>query len=65
MKKKQKQSISYFVPMIIAVLSVSLYTAFVYSDSLFCKLMSLYLMATVLLPILATWLANLCVVKKK
>ena len=65
MKKKQKQSISYFVPMIIAVLSVSLYTAFVYSDSLFCKLISLYLMATVLLPILATWLANLCVVKKK
>ena len=65
MKKKQKKSISYFVPMIIAVLSVSLYTAFVYSDSLFCKLMSLYLMATVLLPILATWLANLCVVKKK
>ena len=65
MKKKQKQSISYFVPMIIAVLSVSLYTAFVYSDSLFCKLISLYLMATDLLPILATWLANLCVVKKK
>lgn len=65
MKKKQKKSISYFVPMIIAVLSVSLYTAFVYSDSLFCKLISLYLMATVLLPILATWLANLCVVKKK
>ena len=65
MKKKQKKSISYFVPMIIAVLSVSLYIAFVYSDSLFCKLISLYLMATVLLPILATWLANLCVVKKK
>ena len=65
MKKKQKKSISYFVPMIIAVLSVSLYTAFVYLDSLFCKLISLYLMATVLLPILATWLANLCVVKKK
>lgn len=65
MKKKQKKSISYFVPMIIAVLSVTLYTAFVYSDSLFCKLVSLYLMATVLLPILATWLANLCVVKKK
>ena len=65
MKKKQKKSISYFIPMIIAVLSVSLYTAFVYSDSLFCKLISLYLMATVLLPILATWLANLCVVKKK
>ena len=63
--KKQKKEISYFVPMIIAVLSVSLYTAFVYSDSLFCKLMSLYLMATVLLPMLATWLANLCVVKKK
>ena len=65
MKKKQKKSISYFIPMIIAVLSVSLYTAFVYSDSLFCKLISLYLMATVLLPILATWLANLCMVKKK
>ena len=65
MKKKQKKGISYFAPMIIAVLSVSLYTAFVYSDSLFCKLISLYLMATVLLPILATWLANLCVVKKK
>ena len=65
MKKKQNKGISYFIPMIIAVLSVSLYTAFVYSDSLFCKLMSLYLMATVLLPILATWLANLCVVKKK
>ena len=65
MKKKQKKSISYFVPMIIAVLSVTLYTAFVYSDSLFCKLVSLYLMTTVLLPILATWLANLCVVKKK
>ena len=65
MKKKQKKGISYFVPMIIAVLSVSLYIAFVYSDSLFCKLISLYLMATVLLPILATWLANLCVVKKK
>ena len=65
MKKKQKKSIGYFVPMIIAVLSVTLYTAFVYSDSLFCKLVSLYLMATVLLPILATWLANLCVVKKK
>ena len=65
MKKKQKQSISYFVPMIIAVLSVSLYTAFVYSDSLFCKLISLYLMATVLLPILVTWLTNLCMVKKK
>ena len=65
MKKKQKKSISYFVPMIIAVLSVSLYTAFVYSDSLFCKLISLYLMATVLLPILATWLANLCMIKKK
>ena len=65
MKKKQKKGISYFEPMIIAVLSVSLYTAFVYSDSLFCKLISLYLMATVLLPILATWLANLCVVKKK
>lgn len=63
--KKQKKGISYFVPMIIAVLSISLYTAFVYSDSLFCKLISLYLMATVLLPILATWLANLCVVKKK
>ena len=54
MKKKQKQSISYFVPMIIAILSVTLYTAFVYSESLFCKIMSLYLMATVLLPILAT-----------
>ena len=65
MKKKQKKSISYFVPMILAVLSVSLYIAFVYSDSLFCKLISLYLMATVLLPILATWLANLCMVKKK
>ena len=65
MKKKQKKGISYFVPTIIAVLSVSLYTAFVYSDSLFCKLISLYLMATVLLPILATWLANLCMVKKK
>ena len=65
MKKKQKKSISYFIPMIIAVLSVTLYTAFVYSDSLFCKLISLYLMATVLLPILATWLANLCMVKKK
>ena len=65
MKKKQKKGISYFIPMIIAVLSVSLYTAFVYSDSLFCKLISLYLMGTVLLPILATWLANLCVVKKK
>ena len=65
MKKKQKKGISYFIPMIIAVLSVSLYTAFVYSDSLFCKLIRLYLMATVLLPILATWLANLCVVKKK
>lgn len=65
MKKKQKKSISYFVPMIIAVLSITLYTAFVYSDSLFCKLISLYLMATVLLPILATWLANLCMVKKK
>ena len=65
MKKKQKKGISYFIPMIIAVLSVSLYIAFVYSDSLFCKLISLYLMATVLLPILATWLANLCVVKKK
>ena len=63
--KKQKKEISYFVPMIIAVLSISLYTAFVYSDSLFCKLVSLYLMATVLLPILATWLANLCMVKKK
>ena len=65
MKKKQKKSISYFIPMIIAVLSITLYTAFVYSDSLFCKLVSLYLMATVLLPILATWLANLCMVKKK
>ena len=65
MKKKQKKGISYFIPMIIAVLSISLYIAFVYSDSLFCKLISLYLMATVLLPILATWLANLCVVKKK
>ena len=65
MKKKQKKSISYFIPMIIAVLSITLYTAFVYSDSLFCKLVSLYLMATVLLPILATLLANLCMVKKK
>ncbi len=63
--KKQKKRISYFVPMIIAVSSITLYTAFVYSDSLFCKIMSLYLMATVLLPILATWLANLCMVKKK
>lgn len=63
--KKQKKRISYFIPMIIAVLSITLYTAFVYSDSLFCKIMSLYLMATVLLPILATWLANLCMVKKK
>ncbi len=63
--KKQKKRISYFVPMIIAVSSITLYTAFVYSDSLFCKIMSLYLMVTVLLPILATWLANLCMVKKK
>lgn len=56
-KVKQKET-SYFIPIVIAILSLVLYLVFQYSNG-FYKLVVIYLAVTVDLPILATYLTNL------
>lgn len=56
---KQKKEVGYFIPTFIATLSLVLYLIFEYSTSVFYKIVAVYLMVTVDLPIIATYLTNL------
>ena len=55
MKKKE---VSYFIPSLIATLSLVLYLVFEYSSG-FYRIVAVYLMVTVDLPLIATYLTNL------
>ena len=55
MKKKE---VSYFIPSLIATLSLILYLVFEYSSG-FYRIVAVYLMVTVDLPLIATYLTNL------
>lgn len=55
---KQKKEVSYFIPSLIATLSLVLYLVFEYSSG-FYRIVAVYLMVTVDLPLIATYLTNL------
>lgn len=55
---KQKKGVSYFIPSLIATLSLVLYLVFEYSSG-FYRIVAVYLMVTVDLPLIATYLTNL------